>query len=77
MGRAHPKDRDGERIGKIDALYLDIQTDKLEWALVYTGGFGSKLVFVPLARAEPRGEHVVALVDEAQVWSSPKTHPEQ
>ena len=71
------KDRDGERIGKIDALYLDIQTDKLDWALVDTGVFGSKPVFVPLAGAEPRGEHVVAQVDAAQVRSAPKIHPEQ
>ena len=33
---------DGEKIGKIDALYLDHESDRPEWASVHTGLFGSK-----------------------------------
>jgi uncharacterized protein YrrD len=36
------KDRNGDKIGKVDAVYLDEQTDKPEWALVNTGLFGTK-----------------------------------
>jgi uncharacterized protein (TIGR02271 family) len=66
------KDRDGETIGKIDAIYVDQQTDKPEWALVNTGLFGRQSSFVPLAGASPRGGDVVADVDVAQVKDAPK-----
>ena len=61
------KDRNGDKIGKVDAVYLDEQTDKLEWALVNTGLFGTKSSFVPLAGASPRGEDVVVQVEAQQV----------
>ena len=48
------KDRNGDKIGKIDALYVDQETDKPEWALVNTGLFGTKSSFVPLAGASER-----------------------
>src|SRR5215212_9054915 len=44
-------DRDGGRIGTIDAIYLDDRTGQPEWALVNTGLFGIKSSFVPLAQA--------------------------
>jgi hypothetical protein len=44
-------DRDGSRIGSIDAIYLDDQTGQPEWALVNTGLFGTRSSFVPLAQA--------------------------
>jgi PRC-barrel domain len=40
-------DRDGGRIGTIDAIYLDDRTGQPEWALVNTGLFGTKSSFVP------------------------------
>ena len=43
-------DRDGNRIGSIDAIYLDDQTGQPEWALVNTGLFGTKSSFVPSPR---------------------------
>jgi uncharacterized protein (TIGR02271 family) len=65
------KDRNGDKIGTIDSLYLDQQTDKPEWALVNTGLFGTKSSFVPLAGAAPRGEDVVVKVDAQQVKDAP------
>jgi hypothetical protein len=35
-------DRDGDRIGTIDAIYLDDHTSQPEWALLNTGLFGTK-----------------------------------
>jgi hypothetical protein len=43
-------DRDGNRIGSIDAIYLDDRTGQAEWALVNTGLFGTKSSFVPSPR---------------------------
>jgi sporulation protein YlmC with PRC-barrel domain len=44
-------DRDGEKIGRIEEIYLDADSGEPEWALVHTGLFGSKRNFVPLADA--------------------------
>ena len=45
---------DGERIGKIDEIYLDDRTGEPEWALVNTGLFGMRSSFVPLRDATAR-----------------------
>jgi uncharacterized protein (TIGR02271 family) len=71
------KDRSGEKIGTIDALYLDQETAKPEWALVNTGLFGTKSSFVPLAGAAPRGEDVVVKVAAQQVKDAPKMEPDE
>ena len=51
-------DSDGDKVGKLDEIYLDQETGQPEWALVNTGMFGSKSTFVPLAGATPMGEQV-------------------
>jgi len=71
------RDRDGTQLGKIDALYFDKKTDNLDWALVNPGLVGSKSMFVPLAGAAARDEHVVVQVEGAQVRDAPKIDPEQ
>ena len=84
MDMTHPYDwpgrtlvgRDGEKIGKIDEIYLDQQSDKPEWALVNTGLFGTKSSFVPLAGASPQGEDVAVPVTKEQVKDAPKIEPE-
>jgi PRC-barrel domain len=60
-------DRDGSRIGSIEAIYLDDQTGEPEWALVNTGLFGTKSSFVPLAQATQAGEEV--RVPTTSSWS--------
>jgi uncharacterized protein (TIGR02271 family) len=65
-------DRNGDKIGAIDALYVDQETDRPEWALVNTGLFGSKVSFVPLAGATPRDEDIVVEVEAQQVKDAPK-----
>jgi uncharacterized protein (TIGR02271 family) len=64
-------DTDGEKIGKLDEIYLDQQTGKPEWALVNTGLFGTKSNFVPLAGAAPSGENVQVQVTKDQVKEAP------
>ena len=41
---------DGEKLGKVDAIYFDNETDKPEWAAVKSGLFGSHVSLVPLAQ---------------------------
>ena len=71
------KDRNGDKIGTIDALYLDQVTDKPEWALVNTGLFGTKSSFVPLAGAADRGDEIVTEVEAQQVKNAPKMDPDE
>jgi uncharacterized protein (TIGR02271 family) len=70
-------DRNGEKIGKIDELYLDHQTDKPEWASVHTGLLGTKRSFVPLAGATPKGEDVQVPVSKEQVKGAPSVEPDR
>ena len=44
-------DTDGDKIGSIEEIYLDAETNEPEWALVNTGLFGTKRNFVPLRDA--------------------------
>jgi uncharacterized protein (TIGR02271 family) len=70
-------DRQGSRIGSIDAIYLDDQTGQPEWALVNTGLFGTKSSFVPLAQATQAGEEVRVPYDKQLVKDAPRVDPDQ
>jgi uncharacterized protein (TIGR02271 family) len=67
---------DGEKIGTIDALYLDHQSDKPEWASVHTGLLGTKRSLVPLAGASPEGEDLRVPVTKQLVKDAPKVEPD-
>ena len=70
-------DANGDKVGKIDDLYVDQHTDKPEWARVNTGLFGSRSSFVPLAAASPKGEDVsVPNVTKDQVKNAPNVEPD-
>jgi uncharacterized protein (TIGR02271 family) len=64
-------DRDGEKIGKLEEIYLDYETDTPEWALVNTGLLGTKSNFVPLAGAAPAREDVQVQFTKQQVTEAP------
>jgi uncharacterized protein (TIGR02271 family) len=70
-------DRDGNRIGSIEAIYLDDQTGQPEWALVNTGLFGITSSFVPLAQATQTGEEVRVPYDKQLVKDAPRVDPDQ
>jgi uncharacterized protein (TIGR02271 family) len=70
-------DRDGSRIGSIDAIYLDDQTGHPEWALVNTGLFGTKASFVPLAQATQTDQDVRVPYDKQLVKDAPRVDPDQ
>jgi uncharacterized protein (TIGR02271 family) len=69
-------DRDGDRIGSIDAIYLDDQTGQPEWALVNTGLFGTKASFVPLAQATQTDQDVHVPYDKQLVKDAPRVDPD-
>jgi hypothetical protein len=69
-------DRDGGRIGIIDAIYLDDRTGQPEWALGNTGLFGTKSSFVPLAQAWQSDNDVLVLYDKQLVNEAPRIDPD-
>jgi len=64
-------DRDGDKIGKIEEIYLDEQTGQPEWLAVKTGLFGSNVSFVPLTQAQTEGDVVRVPYEKSQVKDAP------
>jgi uncharacterized protein (TIGR02271 family) len=69
-------DRDGDRIGEIDAIYVDDQTGEPEWALVNTGFFGTRSTFVPIAQAAAHGDQVQVPYEKQRVKDAPNMDPD-
>jgi len=64
-------DPEGESIGRIEAIYLDYETDEPEWALVTQGRFGARSSFVPLAGVVPDAGSVRAPFKRKAVKEAP------
>src|SRR3954465_6444593 len=70
-------DADGQKIGSIEEIYLDAETNAPEWALVNTGLFGTKRSFVPLGNASAsEGDGIRVAFDKATVKDAPKIDPD-
>ena len=69
-------DRDGDKIGSIDEVYMDQDTGEPEWLAVKTGLFGTRLSFVPLADASRSGDEVRVPYEKARVKDAPKVDPD-
>jgi uncharacterized protein (TIGR02271 family) len=61
----------GDKLGTIDAIYLDDETGQPEWATVTSGLFTAKTAFVPLAQAQDTGDSVQVPYDKQQVKNAP------
>jgi sporulation protein YlmC with PRC-barrel domain len=61
-------DRDGEKIGKLQEVYVDVETDEPQFATVKEGFVGRHLTFVPLGgiRVAPDELQVTVLKDQVQ-----------
>ena len=65
-----------EKIGTIEEIYVDNETDQPEWALVKTGLFGGKGTFVPLSQANPTGDGVQVPFEKSHVKDAPNIEPD-
>ena len=65
-------DSDGDKLGKIEDIYLDQETGKPEWIAIATGMFGGHLTFVPLADARRDGDTITVPYDKAKVKEAPR-----
>ena len=64
-------DRDGEKIGKLQDVYVDVETDEPQFATVKEGFIGRHLTFVPLAGIKVGPDSLKATVSKAQVEDAP------
>jgi uncharacterized protein (TIGR02271 family) len=65
-------DADGDKVGTVEELFRDEDTEQPEWAAVRTGLFGTKLSFVPIQNAEASGEKVRVPFSKSQIKDAPK-----
>jgi uncharacterized protein (TIGR02271 family) len=69
--------RQGEKLGKVDGLFLDNDTQRPEWAAVRTGLFGTHISLVPLATAEMAGDELRVPFDKDALRDAPHHDPER
>lgn len=67
---------DGEKIGRIEDVYLDADSRTPEWALVHTGLFGRRESFVPLGDATVVTGGVHVPYTKARVKDAPSAEPD-
>ena len=64
-------DRDGEKIGKLEDVYFDVETEEPMFATVKEGLIGRHLTFVPLAGLTIGPDSLQVTVSKEQVKSAP------
>jgi uncharacterized protein (TIGR02271 family) len=69
-------DRDGDKVGTIESIYVDDQTGQPEWALVNTGLFGTRSTFVPIAQANAYGDQVQVPFEQQRIKDAPNIDPD-
>jgi uncharacterized protein (TIGR02271 family) len=65
-------DSSNDKIGTIEEIYLDAETNEPEWALVNTGLFGTKSTFVPLEQARDEGGSLQVPYEKSHIKDAPK-----
>ena len=64
-------DNDGDKIGTVEELYYDRDSNDPEWLAVKTGLFGTNVSFVPVQGAQPSGEQVRVPFSKSHVKDAP------
>jgi hypothetical protein len=64
-------DRDGERIGKLQDVYVDVETDEPQFGTVKEGIFSRHLTFVPLVGVQVGPDYLQVTAAKEQVRSAP------
>jgi sporulation protein YlmC with PRC-barrel domain len=64
-------DRDGDKIGKLEDVYVDVETDEAVFGTVKEGFIGRHLTFVPLQDAVASPDGLQVAVSKEQVQDAP------
>jgi len=67
---------EGEKLGKVETIYLDTETDKPEWAAVKSGLFGGHVSLVPLATADEADGEIRIPYSKDQLKNAPHHDPD-
>lgn len=76
MTGAPVKGSDGDKLGKIDSIYFDNETDKPEWAAVKSGLFGGHVSLVPLQRGDWDGSTLTVPFTKEAIKAAPHHDPD-
>ena len=68
---------DGDKIGKIEAIYVDEQTATPEWVGVKTGLFGTRLSFVPLTSATTKDDVISVPYAKDKIKEAPQVDADE
>jgi hypothetical protein len=64
-------DRYGDKIGKLQDVYVDVETDEPQFATVKEGFIGRHLTFVPLGGVKVAPDELRVAVSKQQVTDAP------
>src|SRR5580692_10469784 len=64
-------DRNGQKIGKLQDVYVDVETDEPQFATVKEGFIDRHLAFVPLGNIQIGPDELQVAVTKEQVKSAP------
>jgi len=64
-------DRNGEKIGKLQDVYVDVETDEPQFATVKEGFIDRHLTFVPMAKIQIGPDDLQVSVTKEQVKTGP------
>lgn len=64
-------DRNGDKIGKLQDVYVDVETDEPQFGTVKEGFIGRHLTFVPLGGLRIGPDDLQVVVTKEQVQSAP------
>src|SRR4051794_2065240 len=70
-------DRDGDKIGTLESVYMDRGTGQPEWLAVKTGLFGMKQTFIPIGETKASGDDLQVPYEKAHVKDAPNVDPDQ
>jgi uncharacterized protein (TIGR02271 family) len=70
-------DRDGDKIGKVGQVYVDIDNGRPLWASVHTGLFGMDESFVPLQDAEFTGDELRVPYEKDRIKDAPRVEADR
>ena len=64
-------DRDGQKIGKLQDVYVDVETDEPMFGTVKEGFIGRRLTFVPLGGIKVGPDELQVAVTREQIKDAP------
>jgi len=70
-------DSTGDKVGKVDQIYLDDQTGEPTWLTLNTGLFGTSTSFAPLEGATFSGDDLRLAYDKDRIKNAPRIEVDQ